>query len=79
MIIKSIHGDETDLKHTVCLIRLSEQGQQIKGVGGRRGGQGPPSWQPGPKVVPSDFTYAHFQENMSLFLIIKTTYCFVFS
>ena len=44
------------------------------------GGQGAPSWQPGPKVVPfSDFTCAYFQEAMSLFSIIKTTYCFIFS
>ena len=42
--------------------------------------KGPPSMQPGPKVVPfSNFTYAHFQETMSLFLTIKTTYCFIFS
>ena len=50
--------------------------------GGLRGlrGQGPPRWQPGPKVVPfSNFTYTHFQETMSLFLIIKTTYRFIFS
>ena len=56
------------------------QGRQIK-WGGGRGGEGgrPPSWQHGPKVVPfSDFTCAHFQETMSLVLIIKTTYCFIF-
>ena len=50
------------------------------GVGDEQWLPGPLSRQPGPKVVLfSDFTCAHFQETMSLFSIIKTTCCFIFS